>query len=112
MCHHASGLAKFITWPTEEELSLLGKLSRIWQQHITNRSIDWPCGSQVILSPRECQEVDFKDSENWIHLYRNFGFIFLIIWFSAWLMNQSDYCMVGKMFIEVVFLCLALDLYT
>lgn len=76
-----------------------------------NRRIDWPCGSQVIICPHECQEVGFKDSEILIHLYTNFCFIFLIIWFTAWLTNQTDYWIVWKMFIEVVYLYLALDLY-
>lgn len=93
-----------------EELSLFGKRSRIWQQYVTNGSTDWLCGS-VILFPHECWEADFKHSENLIHLHTNFCFIFLIIWFSGWLTNQIDYCIVRKMFIEVVYLCLALNLY-
>lgn len=63
------------------------------------------------ICPHECPEVGFKEPEHLIRFYTDFFcFVFLIIWFSAWL-NQADCWVVWELFIEVVYLRLALNLY-
>lgn len=83
--------------------------SRIWQQCRKWRGIG-SSHSQMSICPHECPEVGFKESEHLIRFYTDFFFFGFPNHLIQCLIESSSLLDRLKLFIEVVYFRLALNL--